>query len=69
VIARERQIPAVFVRAGEPEESATHLHRIAIEQLPGILSFSRTTSRPRSTVTDQALLAEFKKYMTAPWTR
>jgi uncharacterized protein (DUF885 family) len=64
VIARERQIPAVFDAARANLKNPPRIYtEIAIEQLPGILSFFQNdVPAAFQQVTDQALLAEFKKY-------
>ena len=61
VIAREKQIPAVFAgSAAEPEKSSANLCRCGLEQIPGIVSFfQKDVPEAFKDVKDQALLAEF----------
>ena len=62
VIARERQMPAVFEAARANLKNPPRIYtEIALEQLPGITSFFQNDVPLAFTkVTDQALLAEFK---------
>jgi len=62
VIARERQMPAVFEAARANLKNVPKIYtEIAIEQMPGIVSFFQNdVPLAFSKVTDQALLAEFK---------
>jgi len=62
VIARERQMPAVFEAARANLKDVPKIYtEIAIEQMPGIVSFFQNdVPLAFSKVTDQALLAEFK---------
>ena len=62
VIARERQMPAVFEAARVNLKNPPRIYtEIALEQLPGITSFFQSDVPLAFTkVTDQALLAEFK---------
>ena len=66
VIARERQMPAVFEAARANLQNPPRIYtEIAIEQLPGIISFFQNDVPLAFTkVTDQALLADFKKMNT-----
>lgn len=66
VIARERQMPAVFEAARANLQNPPRIYtEIAIEQLPGIISFFQNDVALAFTkVTDQALLADFKKMNT-----
>jgi uncharacterized protein (DUF885 family) len=63
VIARERQIPAVFDAARANLKNPPRIYtQIAIEQLPGIVSFFQNdVPSAFKQVTDSALLAEFQK--------
>ncbi len=62
-IARERQFPAVFQAARANLKNPPRIYtEIAIEQLPGIVSFFQNdVPGAFKQVTDQALLAEFHK--------
>ncbi len=66
VIARERQMPAVFEAARANLSNPPRVYtEIAIEQMPGIISFFQSdVPLAFNKVTDQALLAEFKKMNT-----
>ena len=66
VIARERQMPAVFEAARANLQNPPRIYtEIAIEQLPGIISFFQNDVPLAFTkVTDQALLTDFKKMNT-----
>jgi hypothetical protein len=66
VIARERQMPAVFEAARANLKNPPRIYtEIAIEQLPGIISFFQNDVPMAFTkVTDQALLADFKRMNT-----
>ena len=63
VIARERQFPAVFEAARANLKNPPRIYtKIAIEQLPGIISFFQNdVPRAFKEVTDAKLLAEFQK--------
>jgi hypothetical protein len=63
VIARERQFPAVFDAARANLKNPPRIYtEIAIEQLPGIVSFFQNdVPSAFKEVKDPALLAEFKK--------
>lgn len=63
VIARERQMPAVFEAARANLSNPPRIYtEIAIEQLPGIVSFFQNdVPLAFVKVTDQAMLAEFQK--------
>jgi uncharacterized protein (DUF885 family) len=63
VIARERQIPAVFDAARANLSNPPRIYTdIAIEQIPGIISFFQSdVPKAFQSVTDQKLLAEFQK--------
>src|ERR1700722_9006557 len=63
VIARERQFPAGFEAARANLKNPTHIYtEIAIEQLPGIVSFFQSdVPGAFKQVTDAKLLEEFKK--------
>jgi hypothetical protein len=63
VIARERQIPAIFEAARANLKNPPRIYtEIAIEQLPGIVSFFQTdVPAAFNQVTDPKLLAEFRK--------
>jgi uncharacterized protein (DUF885 family) len=63
VIARERQIPAVFDAARANLRNPPRIYtEVAIEQLPGIISFFQNdVPSAFKTVTDQTLLAEFQQ--------
>jgi hypothetical protein len=63
VIARERQFPAVFEAARANLKNPPRIYtEIAIEQLPGIVSFFQNdVPSAFKEVNDPALLAEFKK--------
>ena len=63
VIARERQIPAVFEAARANLKNPPRIYtEIAIEQLPGIVSFFQNdVPTAFKQVTDAKLLAEFQK--------
>jgi len=63
VIARERQIPAVFGAARANLKNPPHIYtEVAIEQLPGIVSFFQNdVPAAFKQVTDPKLLAEFQK--------
>jgi len=63
VIARERQIPAVFEAARANLKNPPHIYTdIAIEQLPGIVSFfENDVPAAFKEVTDQKLRAEFEQ--------
>ena len=66
VIARERQMPAVFEAARANLSNPPRIYtEIAMEQMPGIISFFQNdVPLAFNKVTDQALLAEFKKMNT-----
>ena len=66
VIARERQMPAVFEAARANLQNPPRIYtEIAIEQLPGIISFFQNDVPLAFTkVTDQTLLADFKRMNT-----
>jgi len=66
VIARERQMPAVFEAARANLSNPPKVYtEIAIEQMPGIIGFFQSdVPLAFNKVTDQALLAEFKKMNT-----
>ena len=66
VIARERQMPAVFEAARANLNNPPRIYtEIAIEQLPGIVAFFQNDVPAAFTkVTDQALLSEFKRMNT-----
>jgi uncharacterized protein (DUF885 family) len=63
VIARERQIPGVFEAAHANLKNPPRIYtEVAIEQLPGIVSFfQHDVPAAFQQVTDQKLLAEFQK--------
>ncbi|MGA2214502.1 MAG: DUF885 domain-containing protein [Bryobacteraceae bacterium] len=63
VIARERQIPAVFEAARANLKNPPRIYtEVAIEQLPGIISFFQNdVPTAFKEVTDQKLLAEFQQ--------
>jgi len=63
VIARERQIPAVFDAARANLKNPPHIYtEVAIEQLPGIISFFQNdVPAAFKDVADQKLLAEFQQ--------
>jgi uncharacterized protein (DUF885 family) len=63
VIARERQFPAVFEAARANLKNPPRIYtQVAIEQLPGIVSFFQTdVPTAFKQVTDPKLLAEFKQ--------
>jgi uncharacterized protein (DUF885 family) len=63
VIARERQIPAVFEAARANLKNPPHIYTdIAIEQLPGIVSFfENDVPAAFKEVTDQKLRADFQQ--------
>jgi uncharacterized protein (DUF885 family) len=63
VIARERQIPAVFEAARANLKNPPHIYTdVAIEQLPGIVSFfENDVPAAFKEVTDQKLRAEFQQ--------
>ncbi len=63
VIARERQIPAVFEAARANLKNPPRIYtEVAIEQLPGIISFFQNdVPSAFKEVTDQKLLAEFQQ--------
>jgi hypothetical protein len=63
VIARERQFPAVFEAARANLKNPPHIYtEIAIEQLPGIVSFFQNdVPAAFKEVKDPALLADFQK--------
>jgi uncharacterized protein (DUF885 family) len=63
VIARERQIPAVFDAARANLKNPPRIYtQVAIEQLPGIVSFFQNdVPSAFKQVTDSALLGEFQK--------
>jgi uncharacterized protein (DUF885 family) len=62
-IARERLIPRVFVSARENLKNPPRIYtEVALEQMPGLESFfEKDVPLAFQKVTDQALLAEFKK--------
>ena len=62
VIAREKQIPAVFQAARQNLKNPPPIYvDVAIEQIPGIISFfQKDVPEAFKDVKDQALLAEFK---------
>ena len=66
VMSRERQMPAVFEAARANLQNPPRIYtEIAIEQLPGIISFFQNDVPLAFTkVTDQALLADFKRMNT-----
>ena len=66
VIARERQMPAVFEAARANLSNPPKIYtEIALEQMPGIISFFQSdVPLAFNKVTDQALLADFKKMNT-----
>jgi len=63
VIAREKLIPRVFQSARENLKNPPQIYtQIALEQLPGIVSFFQNdVPKAFQTVSDAALMAEFKK--------
>jgi hypothetical protein len=63
VIAREHDIPAVFKAARDNLKNPPRIYTdVAIEQLPGIISFFQTdVPAAFKEVTDQTLLADFQK--------
>ena len=63
VIARERLVPRVFQSARENLRNPPRIYtKIALEQMPGIVSFFRNdVPAAFKDVSDSALLAEFKK--------
>ena len=63
VIARERQIPAVFEAARANLKNPPRIYtEVAIEQLPGIISFfENDVPSAFKEVTDQKLVAEFQQ--------
>ena len=63
VIAREKQMPAVFVAARKNLKNPPRIYtEIAIEQLPGIISFfEKDVPLAFREVRDKALLADFQK--------
>jgi len=67
LISRERQMPAVFVAARANLKNPPHIYtEIAIEQLPGIISFfKRDVPAAFTDATDPLLKAEFTKSNTA----
>ncbi len=66
VIARERQMPAVFEAARANLSNPPRIYtEIALEQMPGIISFFESdVPLAFNKVTDQALLSDFKKMNT-----
>ena len=63
VIAREKLIPRVFQSARENLKNPPQIYtQVALEQLPGIVSFFQNdVPKAFQTVSDAALVAEFKK--------
>src|SRR5215813_1344021 len=63
LIAREKQMPAVFAAAQKNLKNPPHIYtEIALEQLPGIISFFETdVPEAFKNATDAATKAEFKK--------
>ena len=63
VIAREKLIPRVFQSARENLKNPPQIYtQVALEQLPGIVSFFQNdVPKAFRTVSDAALMAEFKK--------
>jgi len=63
VIARERQIPAVFQAARQNLKNVPKVYvEVALEQLPGIIRFFQNdVPKAFNKATDQTLLAEFKQ--------
>jgi len=63
VIARERQIPAVFQAARQNLKNVPKIYvEVALEQLPGITGFFQNdVPKAFDKVTDQKLLADFKQ--------
>jgi uncharacterized protein (DUF885 family) len=63
VIARERQIPAVFQAARQNLKNVPKIYvEVALEQLPGITGFFQNdVPKAFDKVTDQTLLGEFKQ--------
>ena len=63
VVERERQIPALLAAARANLKSPPHVYtKIALEQLPGMISFlQKDVPLAFTAVKDQALLAQFQK--------
>jgi len=63
VIARERLVPRVFQSARENLKNPPQIYtEVALEQIPGIVSFFQSdVPKAFQSVTDAALMAEFKK--------